>query len=110
MVAGGKLGDVKVGTLYLPLGVLRRLTDEAGKGQQGQAGGANGQDAGRRGPVINMLDTPDCHSLPKEYTAYAKEQDIALWAGGGGEGAGMSIHCDFLSAAARVSTTTDSLY
>jgi len=62
-------GVKELGTLYLPLELLQRL---------------NG--VGRVG--VNSLDTPDCHSLPKEYTQFAKENNIELWAGGGGEGSG----------------------
>jgi len=62
------------GTLYLPLGLLRRLSDLEKEG---------GKRVG-----INALDTPDCHHLPKEYTDFAKERGIELWAGGGGEGSG----------------------
>lgn len=70
-------GRVKrLGTMYLPLGVLRRLV-------------IGGEDKKRiKKPEINMLDTPDCHHLPKEYSGFAKENDVELWAGGGGEGAG----------------------
>lgn len=104
---GGR-GKVKVGslgTLYLPLGVLKRLTEGAEGAERAEEGQASSTQTGDhddgarsktgtgkgQGPTINMLDTPDCHSLPKEYTAYAKEQGIALWAGGGGEGAGTSL-------------------
>ncbi|KAI9634485.1 uncharacterized protein MKK02DRAFT_28223 [Dioszegia hungarica] len=62
----------RLGTMYLPLGVLQRLTTGNGKVQK---------------PEINMLDTPDCHHLPKEYSGFAKEHAVELWAGGGGEGA-----------------------
>ncbi|KAK1927682.1 hypothetical protein DB88DRAFT_478877 [Papiliotrema laurentii] len=58
----------EIGTLYLPLNVLRDLSESS------------------RAPKVNSLDTPDCHSLPKEYTGFAKERGIQLWAGGGGEG------------------------
>ena len=130
-VRGGGEAEVgRLGTLYLPLGVLRRLTEmdgDEGAGKEGEVNGnghghgngkgnGNGQGAhekGRQGPVINMLDTPDCHSLPKEYMAYAKEKDIALWAGGGGEGAGELISLAFhvlfvraLSASADMSGRT----
>ncbi|KAK4686914.1 hypothetical protein P7C73_g3196, partial [Tremellales sp. Uapishka_1] len=56
----------KMGTLYLPLGLLERLEEPR--------------------PTVNSLDTPDCHSLPKQYSAFAEENGIELWAGGGGEG------------------------
>lgn len=72
----------RLGTMYLPLAVLQVLTAEAtqGKGEK---------------PAINMLDTPDCHHLPHEYSGFAKENGIELWAGGGGEGAGESrSSCD----------------
>lgn len=62
-------GVKELGTLYLPLDLLQRL-----------------HKSGRVG--VNSLDTPDCHSLPKEYTQFAKENKIELWAGGGGEGSG----------------------
>lgn len=77
----------RVGTLYLPLGLLRRLSDE-GKSEAGSE------------VSINALDTPDCHSLPKEYTTFAKERGIELWAGGGGEGSGeLSLLLSFILAA-----------
>ena len=59
-----------LGTLYMPLGLLESLS------KCGQA------------PCINSMDTPDCHHLPREYTEFAKERGIELWAGGGGEGSG----------------------
>lgn len=59
-----------VGTLYLPMGILERLCEELIR------------------PKINAMDTPDCHTLPKEYLAFAKEAGVELWAGGGGEGSG----------------------
>jgi len=40
---------------------------------------------------VNSLDTPDCHHLPKDFTGWAKENGVQLWAGGGGEGSGMSL-------------------
>jgi hypothetical protein len=67
----GKVKDL--GTLYLPLGTLRRLVEIGLK------------------PSINAMDTPDCHSLPKEYTDFARSEAIELWAGGGGEGSGASL-------------------
>ena len=64
--------DIKtVGTLYLPLEILKDLSES------------------KFPPNVNSLDTPDCHSLPKEYTSFAKEKGIELWAGGGGEGSGV---------------------
>lgn len=65
-------GVKQIGTLYLPLEILQDLTESASP------------------PKVNSLDTPDCHSLPKEYTHFARENDIELWAGGGGEGSGQS--------------------
>ena len=65
-----KRGVKALGTLYLPLDVLQDLSESSSA------------------PKVNSLDTPDCHSLPKEYTQYAKERGIELWAGGGGEGSG----------------------
>jgi hypothetical protein len=65
----------KVGTMYLPLGVLKRL-----KELEGKTGGGRVE--------VNSLDTPDCHHLPKEFTGWAKENGVQLWAGGGGEGSG----------------------
>ncbi|OXG90807.1 hypothetical protein C345_01539 [Cryptococcus neoformans A2-102-5] len=62
---GGKLGS-----LYAPQGLLRKLTEREG---------------GRR-VKVNALDTPDCHHLPKDYTGYARKNGVELWAGGGGEG------------------------
>ena len=64
-------GVKDLGTLYLPLELLQRLNSVSRVG-------------------VNSLDTPDCHSLPKEYTQFAKENKIELWAGGGGEGSGES--------------------
>jgi hypothetical protein len=61
-----------LGTMYLPYSVLRRLKEADG------------------GLDINSLDTPDCHHLPKDYTAWAKANEVQLWAGGGGEGSGQS--------------------
>ncbi|WVQ85713.1 hypothetical protein IAT38_007879 [Cryptococcus sp. DSM 104549] len=59
----------KLGSLYAPLGLLEKLVEREG------------------GRVrVNALDTPDCHHLPKDYTGYAREHGVALWAGGGGEG------------------------
>jgi hypothetical protein len=77
--------EVKVktlGTMYLPLGVLKRLKSLDGEQKDGV------------GKVqVNSLDTPDCHHLPKDFTGWAKENGVQLWAGGGGEGSGMSpIH------------------
>jgi hypothetical protein len=66
-----------LGTMYLPLGVLKRL-----KGLK-----TDQEELGRI--KVNSLDTPDCHHLPKEYTSWAKENGVQLWAGGGGEGSGM---------------------
>lgn len=77
----GKAG--RLGTLYLPLGVLRRLA----LGPAAEAKGKRESEE-QTGPKINMLDTPDCHHLPHDYADFAKEQGIELWAGGGGEGAG----------------------
>ena len=59
-----------LGTLYLPLDLLKRLSTSAVP------------------PRVNSMDTPDCHHLPKEYTEYAAKHGIELWAGGGGEGSG----------------------
>jgi hypothetical protein len=39
-------------------------------------------------PVVNELNVTDCTTLPKEYTAFAKEKGIQLWASGGGAGPG----------------------
>lgn len=61
-----------IGTLYLPLGALKELSET------------------QYPPKINSLDTPDCHHLPQEYAGFAKEGGIELWAGGGGEGSGES--------------------
>ncbi|KAK8865606.1 hypothetical protein IAR55_000750 [Kwoniella newhampshirensis] len=66
--------DVKLGILYSPLGLLRKLVEQ-------QEGSGTGRKVG-----VNALDTPDCHHLPKEYTQYAREHGVELWAGGGGEG------------------------
>ena len=73
--AEGKLGETvkTLGGLYLPLEALEELSKSSIP------------------PTVNSLDTPDCHSLPKEYTAFAKEHNIQLWAGGGGEGSGQSM-------------------
>nr|XP_018265042.1 uncharacterized protein I303_03224 [Kwoniella dejecticola CBS 10117]OBR87200.1 hypothetical protein I303_03224 [Kwoniella dejecticola CBS 10117] len=63
---GDILGEqTKLGSLYFTLDLLKEL----GQGVQ-----------------VNALDTPDCHHLPKEYTSYAREAGVQLWAGGGGEG------------------------
>ncbi|WVR05571.1 hypothetical protein IAU60_002590 [Kwoniella sp. DSM 27419] len=64
--------NTKLGSLYAPLGLLQKLVDLRGDGS--------------RGASVNALDTPDCHHLPKEYTGYAKQNGVELWAGGGGEG------------------------
>ena len=64
------LGVGKLGTMYLPLSLLRGLSEEDVK------------------PMVNAMDTPDCQSLPKEYSGFARDRGIELWAGGGGEGAG----------------------
>lgn len=77
----------EIGTLYLPLNVLRDLSESS------------------RAPKVNSLDTPDCHSLPKEYTGFAKERGIQLWAGGGGEGSGTLA---FLRTLSHTCTSTDS--
>ncbi|WVQ96976.1 hypothetical protein IAU59_004085 [Kwoniella sp. CBS 9459] len=63
--------DTRLGSLYAPLGLLRKLVELG---------------AESRGVQVNALDTPDCHHLPKEYTTFAKERGVQLWAGGGGEG------------------------
>nr|XP_019007619.1 uncharacterized protein I206_07634 [Kwoniella pini CBS 10737]OCF46400.1 hypothetical protein I206_07634 [Kwoniella pini CBS 10737] len=57
--------NTKLGSLYFTLNLLKKLKSQI---------------------KINSLDTPDCHHLPKEYTNFAKENKIQLWAGGGGEG------------------------
>ncbi|ORY24703.1 hypothetical protein BCR39DRAFT_546348 [Naematelia encephala] len=62
----GKVG--RIGTMYLPLGLLKDVKELDGK------------------LAVNALDTPDCHSLPKDYSGWAKESGVELWAGGGGEG------------------------
>ena len=72
LVSKSGLGVFNLGTLYLPLGLLKKLSEED------------------VAPKINAMDTPDCQSLPKEYSAFARERGIELWAGGGGEGAGES--------------------
>ncbi|CAD6581674.1 MAG: hypothetical protein TREMPRED_003062 [Tremellales sp. Tagirdzhanova-0007] len=69
LVSKSGLGVFNLGTLYLPLGLLKKLSEED------------------VAPKINAMDTPDCQSLPKEYSAFARERGIELWAGGGGEGA-----------------------
>lgn len=66
----------RVGTMYLPLGVLKRLKEVEG-----------GLDV-----EVNSLDTPDCHHLPKDFTGWARENNVQLWAGGGGEGSGQPHH------------------
>ena len=69
------LGVDTLGTMYLPLELLKDLSE------------------GKVSPRINAMDTPDCQSLPKEYSDFAKERGIDLWAGGGGEGSGeVSVH------------------
>ena len=70
---GGRVG--RMGTMYLPLGLLRALSEA------------------EVAPRINAMDTPDCQSLPKEYSGFAREKGIELWAGGGGEGAGEGFLC-----------------
>lgn len=71
----------RVGTMYLPLGVLKRLKQIEG-----------GLDV-----EVNSLDTPDCHHLPQDYTGWARENKVQLWAGGGGEGSGQSAPCVIIS-------------
>ncbi|WWC88202.1 uncharacterized protein L201_003107 [Kwoniella dendrophila CBS 6074] len=63
----------KLGSLYSTLDLLKQLVSLK-------------QNNPNKGIKVNALDTPDCHHLPKEYTNYAKENGIELWAGGGGEG------------------------
>ncbi|EIW72709.1 hypothetical protein TREMEDRAFT_58878 [Tremella mesenterica DSM 1558] len=58
----------EIGTLYLPLGLLKKLTE------------------GKYPVRVNAMDTPDCHHLPKGYTEFARSKGVELWAGGGGEG------------------------
>jgi hypothetical protein len=41
-------------------------------------------------PVVNCMNTPDCHWLPEDLLSYARDNGIELWAGGGGEGSGRS--------------------
>ncbi|WWD18217.1 hypothetical protein CI109_102667 [Kwoniella shandongensis] len=65
--------ETKLGILYSPLGLLKKLVEQVG-------------DAKTRKVGVNALDTPDCHHLPKEYTGYARENGIELWAGSLGEG------------------------
>lgn len=36
------------------------------------------------------MNTPDCHWLPEDLLRYAEDNEIELWAGGGGEGSGQS--------------------
>lgn len=62
----------KLGSLYAPQGLLKKLTEREGEGRV----------------KVNALDTPDCHHLPKDYTGYARKNGVELWAGGGGEGSG----------------------
>ncbi|WVF70988.1 hypothetical protein IAT40_005784 [Kwoniella sp. CBS 6097] len=69
----GLIGEeTRLGSLYAPLGLLKQLVELGG--------------GGTKGVKVNALDTPDCHHLPKEYTSFAKEKGVQLWAGGGGEG------------------------
>lgn len=70
--SGSTTGARRLGTLYMPLGMLQRLADRPVP------------------PRINAMDTPDCHHLPKEYSDFAASRNIELWAGGGGLGAGQS--------------------
>ena len=70
IITKGDLGVRTLGTMYLPLDLLRGLSET------------------NFPPKINAMDTPDCASLPKEYSGFAKEKGIELWASGGGEGAG----------------------
>jgi len=37
-------------------------------------------------PLVNCLSTPECHSLPEDMLAFARENKIDLWAGSTGEG------------------------
>jgi len=37
-------------------------------------------------PSVNCLSTPECHSLPEDMLAFAREKKIDLWAGSTGEG------------------------
>jgi len=70
----------KLGTMYLPLGVLKRLKSLKGERKDGSGN-----------LEVNSLDTPDCHHLPKEFTGWARENSVQLWAGGGGEGSGQFL-------------------
>ncbi|OCF42874.1 hypothetical protein I317_03351 [Kwoniella heveanensis CBS 569] len=80
--------DTRLGSLYAPLGLLKKLVDLGAEGRSG-SGSSTGSGVGAKGGVkVNALDTPDCHHLPKEYTSFAKEKGVQLWAGGGGEGSG----------------------
>lgn len=65
----------RIGAMYLPLSTLRRLRS---------------LDQDDSGLAVNSLDTPDCHHLPKDFTGWARENGVQLWAGGGGEGSGQS--------------------
>ncbi len=48
----------------------------------------NGSNKAVKPPAVNRLNTPDCHSLPRDLLNFAKERGISLWAGGSGEGSG----------------------
>ncbi|BEJ18181.1 hypothetical protein CspHIS471_0704580 [Cutaneotrichosporon sp. HIS471] len=37
-------------------------------------------------PVVNEINVTDCATLPKEFTAFARERGMHLWASGGGAG------------------------
>jgi hypothetical protein len=37
-------------------------------------------------PSVNCLSTPECHTLPEDMLAFAREKKIDLWAGSAGEG------------------------
>lgn len=73
-----------LGTMYLPLGLLKRLKEAESESKP------DSKSESGTGLVINSLDTPDCHHLPKDFTGWAKENEVQLWAGGGGEGSGQS--------------------
>lgn len=72
-LTGSTVAPVKHwGTLNLSLAELKQLT-------------------GIQAPFVNELDVPDCTTLAKDFTMFAKDNGIQLWPSGGGMGAGMSL-------------------
>lgn len=82
------------GSSSSPSSTSTKNENELGNGNEiatdhsSKANGSTAKESRVRGPSVNILNTPDCHHLPRELMQFASENGIELWAGGGGEGSG----------------------